>query len=147
MARCARRRRHSHWPLRALAYHRDCVGSPVCLAYAQYSDGRWPEDLAFYSYDAFLLAIDAIKRSRTLNGADLVAALENSDIELAAGHYAFPYRAQHTPVVAGVPDYMWHQWPDAQILLLEYIQAGQQASDAPVIWPPAYRTVATPYVQ
>lgn len=121
-------------------------GQQFALAYGRYN-GRWPEAYAFAAYDAVHLLADAIVRAGSLQGAALVAALETTDIELAAGHYTFPYGSGDPPGEGSADASMWHQWPDVQTLYLQYSQPNQPADAMPVIWPARYRAVDAPFVR
>ncbi|MCX6046141.1 MAG: ABC transporter substrate-binding protein [Chloroflexi bacterium] len=121
------------------------MGLKFAQAYSQYFN-RWPESYAFESYDAVRLAADAITRADALDPAKIIAALEATDIELASGHYTFPYGSKNPPDGERVPAYLWHQWPDPQLLYLQYSAIGQKAADAPVIWPPLYHTITNTLV-
>jgi len=119
------------------------TGQRFAALYQQYFD-RWPEATAFEAYDVLLLMADAIGRARSLQADDIIRALETTDIELASGHYTFPYGSTNPPDGDTVPYYMWHQWPNSHLLYLQYTEAGQKALDAAVIWPPLYQTVSGP---
>ncbi len=121
------------------------MGVQFAQAYSQYFN-RWPESYAFESYDTVRLAADAITRAGALDPKKIIAALEATDIELASGHYTFPYGSKNPPDGEHVPAYMWHQWPDPQILYLQYDAVGEKSADAPVIWPPLYRTITNTLV-
>jgi branched-chain amino acid transport system substrate-binding protein len=114
-------------------------GAQFAEKFRAYFD-RWPDLYTFASYDAVLLAGDAILRAGSLDPAAIVTALEQTDIELAAGHYRFAYGAHHPPDGKAEPAYWWHQWLDVPLLYLQYDKVNQPASAAPVIWPPIYRT-------
>jgi len=105
---------------------------------------RWPEASAFEAYDAMWLLSDAIARADSLAPDAVINALEQTDLTLASGHYTFPYGLQNLPDDDEIPAYMWHQWPDPQLLYLQYTVTNQPASQMTVIWPPAYRTIDTP---
>lgn len=119
------------------------MGQRFAELYQQYFK-RWPEATAFEAYDALWLVADAIARAGSLAADDIIHALEKTDIELASGYYYFPYGSTNPPDGQEVPDYMWHQWPDPQLLYLQYTAPGQSARVAPVIWPPIYQTTAGP---
>lgn len=119
------------------------LGKQFVIAYQQYFD-RWPERYAFGAYDALRLAADAIERAGTLEPTAIITALEAADIELASGHYQFPYNSKNPPDDDKVPAYLWHQWLNPQLLYLQYSEAGQVATDAAVIWPETYRTIDGP---
>ena len=108
--------------------------------------GRWPEAYAFEAYDSLRLMADAIERAGTLDPDAIIQALEETDIELAAGRYYFPYGIKNPPS-GDVPDFMWHQWPDVPLLFLQYTEPNQHSDDVEVIWPAAYRTTDGPIVR
>ncbi|MBX3011697.1 MAG: ABC transporter substrate-binding protein [Caldilineaceae bacterium] len=126
------------WPTTVTA-----VGQRFANLYQQYFK-RWPEATAFEAYDALWLMADAIQRADTLQPDAIIRALENTDLELASGYYSFPYGSTNPPDGEEVPAYLWHQWPNPQLLYLQYTEAGQSARNAPVIWPPTYQTVDGP---
>lgn len=107
--------------------------------YATYFN-HWPEAYAFAAYDSVFLVADAISRTQSLEPAELITALEQSDIELAAGHYTFPYNSQNPPDGTKIPAYMWHQWPNPPLYYLQYTEPQQALADAAIVWPPAART-------
>lgn len=100
----------------------------------------WPELSTFLAYDALHLLVDAVQRAPSLRGPDLIAALESSDIELAAGRYTFPYGSQQPPTGENTPAYAWHQWLTPPLLYLMFTAEGQEPATAAVIWPKSYRT-------
>lgn len=119
------------------------MGQRFAELFQQYFN-RWPEGPAFEAYDALWLVADAIKRANTLAADEIIRALEQTDLELASGHYTFPYGSTNPPDGKKVPNYMWHQWPEPQLLYLQYTEVGQASRLAPVIWPPIYQTVEGP---
>lgn len=121
------------------------LGRQFAAEYQHYFN-RWPESYAFGAYDALLLLADAMERSDGIAPEAIIAALERSDIELAAGRYYFPFGSANPPDGVTTPDYMWRQWPDAPILFLEYTAPNQPAAEMAVIWPDTYRTVSGPYL-
>jgi len=106
---------------------------------------KWPEAFAFEAYDSLWLMADAVNRADTLIPDQVINALENADIELAAGRYYFPYGTKD-PGEGFVPDYMWHQWPDVPLLFLQYSEVNQNAEDMTVIWPKLYRSSENAYL-
>lgn len=101
---------------------------------------RFPEAYAFEAYDSLMLMADAINRAGSLDPDAIITALEATDIELAAGHYYFPYGSNNPPEAAGEAAFMWHQWPEVPLLFLQYTEANQHSDDIEVIWPATYRT-------
>ncbi|MDM8527289.1 ABC transporter substrate-binding protein [Anaerolineales bacterium HSG24] len=107
---------------------------------------KWPEPYAFEAYDTLLLMADAINRANSLEASSIIQALEETDIDLASGHYTFPYQANN-PAGGFVPEFMWHQWPDVPLLFLQYTSPNQHSNEMAVIWPETYRTVSSPIIR
>lgn len=126
------------WPSTVTA-----MGQTFVQAFNRYFQ-RWPEASAFEAYDALWLLSDAIGRADSLAPNAVISALEQTDLTLASGHYTFPYGSLNPPNGVDIPDYMWHQWPDPQILYLQYTEPNQPASQMEVVWPPIYRTTDAP---
>lgn len=106
-----------------------------------------PPSYALEAYDSVYIVADAIERAGTTDSTALIAALEATDINLAQGHYYFEYTSSNPiPDDGSVPEYMWHQWPDPAVLLLQYFEEGQDWKDAAVIWPVVYQTHGTSYI-
>jgi ABC-type branched-subunit amino acid transport system substrate-binding protein len=106
-----------------------------------------PASYVLEAYDSVWIVADAIKRAGTTDSKALITAIENTDIVLAQGRYWFEYTSKNPlPTDGSVPTYMWHQWPDPAILVMQYFKTGQAWQDAAVIWPPAYQTHKTPYI-
>jgi ABC-type branched-subunit amino acid transport system substrate-binding protein len=110
------------------------AGRPLIADFAGYFD-RWPEPIAFQAYDSLLLAVDALRRAETLAGADIIAALEATDVQLGSGRYHFPYGADRLPAEAGASPEEWHQWTEPHLLYLQLGPATEPLSAAQVIWP------------
>jgi branched-chain amino acid transport system substrate-binding protein len=100
---------------------------------------RFPESYALEAYDSMMIMANAIEVAGSLDPDAIIAALEATDLILAQGHYTFPYGTGN-PVPSGVPDYMWHQWPDPAVLFLQYYEEGQSGDDAAVVYPEVYQT-------
>ena len=112
---------------------------------AAYNDPeRFPESWAFEMYDSLRLVAAAIEKAQSLKTEDLIKAMESwnsreNGYQGAQGIYYFLYGTQN-PVPEGVPEWMWHQWPDPAVLFLQYTEQGQTFKEACVIWPEAYKT-------
>ena len=102
---------------------------------------------ALEPYDSVLLMAHAIDLADSYeDGAAIVAALETIDVELAQGRYYFEYGSHNPELPAGTPTYMWHQWPDPIVTMVQYFEQDQNALDAAVIFPPVYQTHGTDYI-
>ncbi len=130
--------RRGPWPSSATE-----TGQSIFDRYRQ-SALAWPELSTFLAYDALFLLADAIQRAPSLGGADLIQALESSDIELAAGRYTFPYGASQPPDGVTAPAYAWHQWMTPPLLYLMFTEEEQDPTTLGVIWPESYRTMPGP---
>ena len=99
------------------------------------------------AYDSVWVLADAIKRAGSTDPKAIIAALENTDIEFAQGRYWFEYGSKKPlPADGKVPKYMWHQWPEPPLLVLEYFEAKQPGDQAAVLWPKKYRTHGVSYI-
>jgi branched-chain amino acid transport system substrate-binding protein len=106
-----------------------------------------PPSYALEAYDSVWILADAIERAGTTESSALLDAIEDTDINLAQGRYYFEYTSKNPiPEDGSVPAYMWHQWPDPAVLLIQYFEAGQDWKDAAVIWPEVYQTHGTNYI-
>ena len=102
---------------------------------------------ALEPYDSVLLMAHAMDQADSFeDGAAIVAALETIDVDLAQGRYYFDYGSHNRDLPEGVPTYMWHQWPDPIVTMVQYFEQDQNALDAAVIYPPVYQTHGTDYI-
>ena len=100
------------------------------------------------AYDSVYLMADAIERAGSFTDPDaIVAALETTDMTLSQGRYYFTYGNHNPDMPQDTPAFMWRQWPDPVVTLMQYFEKGQDGLDAAVIWPPIYQTHATAYFQ
>jgi branched-chain amino acid transport system substrate-binding protein len=106
-----------------------------------------PASYVLEAYDSVWIIADAIKKAGTTEPKALITAIEGTDVVLAQGRYWFKYTSKNPlPTDGSVPKYMWHQWPDPAILLMEYFKPKQDWKDAAIIWPPVYQTYHTAYI-
>lgn len=82
---------------------------------------------AIENYDAMLVLADAIERAKSTDGKAIIAALEKTDIVLGRGRYTFSTSHE--------PDWAYHQFMNAPVALVQYDKVGQDAEDAPIVWP------------
>ena len=103
---------------------------------------------ALEPYDSVLLLAHAMDLADSYDdGAAIVAALETIDVVLAQGRYYFEYGSHNPDLPEGEPTYMWHQWTDPIVTMVQYFEQDQNALDAAVVYPPVYQTHGTAYVQ
>jgi branched-chain amino acid transport system substrate-binding protein len=82
---------------------------------------------AIENYDAMLVLADAIRRANSTDGKAIITALEKTDIVLGRGRYTFSTSHE--------PDWAYHQFMGAPVALVQYDKEGQDADDAPIVWP------------
>jgi branched-chain amino acid transport system substrate-binding protein len=111
--------------------------------------GSEPAGYAMAAYDSVFVLADAIDRAESSDPAEVVAALETTDLIGTQGRYYFEYSSRNPlPEDGSVPQYFWHQWTDPAVIVLQYTEFGQDSSEAAVVWPPAYQTTeGVNYVQ
>jgi len=97
---------------------------------------------ALATYDSVYIMAEAIERAGSTDPDAIIAEIEATDRTLAQGHYYFPY-GMNNPVPADQPAWMWHQWPDAAVVIQQYFEFGQDPDDAAVVFPPAFQTHGT----
>ena len=102
---------------------------------------------AMASYDAVHILADAMERAGSFSdGTDIVAAIETTDLDLSQGRYFFEYGNHNPDLPEGTPAYMWHQWPDPVVTMMQYFEQGQSSLEAAVVYPEVYQTHGTAYV-
>jgi branched-chain amino acid transport system substrate-binding protein len=113
------------------------------LAFAtEYISRTGKSSVEFYAmeaYDSLIIMTDAISRAGSTDPDAIIAAIEATNLVGAQGCYCFPYGSSN-PVPEDMPAYMWHQWPDPYILMLQYFEVDQTPDDAAVVYPAIYRT-------
>jgi len=108
--------------------------------------GEPPKVWVFEAYDSVRLVADAIERAGSTDPEAIVRALETTSFEGAQGTYSFPY-GSHNPVPEGEPSWLWHQWPNPPIVILEYVRKGDGLAEAAVLWPEARQTHGVAYIE
>ena len=117
---------------------------------AQY-EAEWggvAPSFAMEPYDSVQLMAAAMDSAESYtDGAAIVSALETIDVELVQGRYYFDYGSHNPDLPEGVPTFLWHQWPDPIVTVVQYFEQDQSALDAAVVYPPVYQTHGTAYIQ
>ena len=96
-----------------------------------------PSGAVMESYDGAWLLFDAIKSGNSTDSKAIIHALETTHYVGVRGQYAFS--TEHDPA------WHYHQFLGAPLTLLQYTEAKQQQSEAPVIWPRKYANVDWTY--
>ncbi|PJF39776.1 MAG: ABC transporter substrate-binding protein [Chloroflexi bacterium] len=107
--------------------------------------GSAAQSWVFESYDSLFIIADAIERAGSTDPDAVIEALEATDITLAQGRYYFPF-GLNNPVPEDVPEWMWHQWPDPAVTVLQYFEEGQSGDEAAILWPEVRQTHGTSYI-
>lgn len=92
-----------------------------------------PSPQTMENYDAQWILADAIRRAGTTDGPAVIKALEQTDWVGTRGHYTFS--TSHNP------PWHYHQFVQAPVVLIQYDKINQSPLDAPIVWPPQYKTV------
>ncbi len=99
---------------------------------------------AMASYDAVFILADAMERAGSYSdAAAIVEAIETVDIDLSQGRYYFEYGSHNPDLPEGTPAFMWHQWPDPIVTMMQYFEQDQSSLEAAVIYPEVYQTHGT----
>lgn len=102
---------------------------------------------ALEAYDSIRVLAEGINRAGSTDPKAIIAALERTDIVLAQGRYWFEYGSKKPlPADGKVPKFMWHQWPDPPLLVLQYFTPKQPGDKAAVLWPKKYQTHGMSYI-
>lgn len=96
--------------------------------------GQEPGGPAMEAYDATYLVVAAIKETGSTDPEAIIEALENIKVTGVLGEIWFEYTSQN-PVPDNVPDWMWHQWPRPNVLILQYVEVGQSVDEANIVFP------------
>lgn len=98
------------------------------------------ESYAMEAYDSIMVIAQAIAEAGSTDGDAIVDALEVISYDGVLGTITFPVNTNNTPEQAGVDPKWWHQFPDPAITVVQYQSQGQSSTEAPVVFPPAYKT-------
>ena len=122
------------------------LGSELNAAYEE-EWGDVIESYAMASFDAVYIIADAMERAGSYSdAAAIVGAIETVDIELSQGRYYFEYGSHNPDLPEGTPAFMWHQWPDPIVTVMQYYETGQSGLEAAVVYPEVYQTHGTAYI-
>jgi branched-chain amino acid transport system substrate-binding protein len=101
--------------------------------------GHEARNYAFEAYDSVMLVADAIERAGSTDSAAVVDALESTAMVGTQGKYEFKYNSKN-PVPADKPSWLWHQFAEPPLQLLEYTEKGQSSEQAVTVWPASRQT-------
>jgi ABC-type branched-subunit amino acid transport system substrate-binding protein len=103
---------------------------------------RFPTAQAMEAYDSLMLMVEAIKTAGSTDADSIIDTLETKIDWLGArGRYnAASFRKEKDP------DYLYHQWMDFPMHLVQFTEYGQNPEQAEIIWPGNWKTVEGWYV-
>ena len=77
------------------------------------------------------------RRAGSTDAKAIISALENTSYVGARGKYSFS--TSHEPA------WHYHQFLEAPLTILQYLEVKQGQSDAPIVWPRQFATVPYTY--
>jgi len=89
--------------------------------------GKTPTFAAMEAYDSIYVLAKAVEMAKSTEPDAVVAALEKIKYNGVLGTIYFSQERE--------PDYMFHQWPGAKAVIIQYTEKGQKYTDAQLLWP------------
>ncbi len=89
--------------------------------------GRTPTFAAMEAYDSIYTLVKAIEMAKSTDPDDIVAALEKVRHDGVLGTIYFSTEKE--------PAWMYHQWPGAKAVVIQYTEVGQKYTEALLLWP------------
>jgi ABC-type branched-subunit amino acid transport system substrate-binding protein len=108
--------------------------------YTEMTGKQAAESYALEAYDSIMILAQAIEEAGTTDSAAIIDALENITYVGTLGTITFPYNSTNLPADNGLEDKWWHQFPDPAITIVQYQEAGQDSTEAAVVYPETYQT-------
>ena len=93
--------------------------------------GKEPTFAAMEAYDSIYVLVRAIEMAGSTDPDAIVAALEEIRYDGVLGTIYFSTERE--------PDYMYHQWPGAKAVVIQYTAVGQRYTEALLLWPAILR--------
>lgn len=93
--------------------------------------GKLPTFAAMEAYDSVNVMLKAVKNAGSTKADSIVAALEKIRYNGVLGTIYFSSQRK--------PAYMYHEWPGARAVIIQYTAEGQKYTDAKVLWPAILR--------
>ncbi len=98
------------------------------------------ESYAMEAYDSIKVIAEAIQAAGSTDPDAIISALEEVEYLGALGLIRFPYNRNNPPEDHGLEAKWFHQFPDPAITVVQYQVAGQDSTEATVVWPDVYKT-------
>jgi len=93
--------------------------------------GKEPTFAAMEAYDSVYVLVRAIEMAGSTDPDAIVAALEEISYDGVLGTISFSLERE--------PAYMFHQWPGAKAVVIQYTGVNQKPSEALLLWPAILR--------
>ena len=93
--------------------------------------GKEPTFAAMEAYDSVYTLVKAIEMAGSTDPDAIVAALEEIKYDGVLGTIYFSTERE--------PAYMYHQWPGAKAVVIQYTEVNQKPSEALLLWPAILR--------
>jgi branched-chain amino acid transport system substrate-binding protein len=100
---------------------------------------RQPTGTAMESYDDLQILVEAIRQAGTTEPKAVIKALENIKYTGTRGAYSFSTKTS--------PDWAYHQFMKAPIMLIQYDKEGQSPDKAPILFPRNWATIKQLYLK
>lgn len=107
-------------------------------AYMEATD-RPANAVAMEGYDGVMVIAEAIKAANTTDPKKITEALRNVKWEGTRGTVYFSQKTS--------PNWMFQQWPEVPIFVIQYDQENQAPGDAQILWPKGQKTITEHYLK
>ena len=95
--------------------------------------------VAMEGYDGVMVIAEAIKAANATDPKKITEALRNVKWEGTRGTIYFSQKTS--------PDWMFQQWPEVPIFVIQYDQENQAPGDAQILWPKGQKTISENYLK
>lgn len=116
------------------------VAKTFVVSYQKKTGKKVPESYAFEAYDSIRIIAQAIKEAGSTDADAIITALEKIKYVGALGTITFPYNRSNPPEKSNKDPKWWHQFPEPAVTMIQYQKSGQDSTEAPVVYPKAYKT-------
>ncbi len=116
------------------------VAKSFLESYKKRTGKKVPESYAFEAYDSIRIIAQAITEAGSTDAEAIITALEKIKYIGALGTITFPYNRSNPPEKQNLDAKWWHQFPEPAVTMVQYQKSGQDSTEAPVVYPKAYKT-------
>ncbi len=116
------------------------VAKSFVESYKKRTGKKVPESYAFEAYDSIRIIAQAIREAGSTDAEAIIGALEKIKYEGALGTITFPYGRSNPPEKNNMDAKWWHQFPEPAVTMVQYQKSGEDSTEAPVVYPPKYKT-------